>query len=887
MSVLGWRRMVLGGTSLVAMACGSTAKEGNTARESAPVCDLRHLRDVGFQQSVRRGSFTSQDATACNVACSKNDLASCVGRAIIDERGNIAGRDPLGALVKYERLCQRGVVTACAHVGIAALMGQGTLPDLQRGIALLESSCAAHDAWACRQLGTDYGDGIGLEKDEEKAFHYLTLACKEDETHECGALGAYLTKKESSHRDVVRGTELLQRACQADNGRACVILGLLHRNGAQDFHNDEQRIRPLLERGCALGQIEGCYELGLELRDGQHGTPDVATGWDLIMRACVGGWDEACTQTRDNPDVTIPLLEKKVAAQSREYRGLLGFVYGFASNAQYQNNEKAANTLREACDDRDMNACRLLGDMHFDSSYSQRDEVLGKQYLEKACAAGEPMACNQVAFPREITEEGVRKSTIRDIQWVERGCRLGGPTSCELLGQSYMVRNEGEVAVIQDLLRSACYRGKPSACNALGLFVLQTQPNAEGHRIVKSLTQRGCLAGDIHSCTNAAVIEIMAENANWILIKDFAQRSCAEDRPSECAPLGLANLGGPERNVPEAMKLLEKACAAKDSNGCEWLGHAFRGGVEGVTQDLPKSVEYTKKACNTGSGTACRAVGRMYLHGFGVHADADVAIDFFTKSCDLNSDAGCIELGKACWGKPNRCLSKNKPVTAEQLLDPLCTKGLSWACEVLGDGYSRDGNAAAGDAYRRGCFAAQNGATSCRKWGEWSSKDNQPFVAAAAIERALDGGDAEASTSAWELHQKGWLAPRMIAMKLVEACDKNNLTACHVRATMLLRQAEQMGGDEKEAVTLFEKACAGDVFGACMRLGQAHWCGFGGLNRNSTEAVKHWTHACAGNPISGPKGAAAIADPDASKGDERACKMLAARKEPGVNLCVR
>ena len=90
------------------------------------------------------------------------------------------------------------------------------------------------------------------------------------------------------------------------------------------------------------------------------------------------------------------------------------------------------------------------------------------------------------------------------------------------------------------------------------------------------------------------------------------------------------------------------ACELAHSNSCYRAGrHLERA------NHVARAMERYQQGCKGGSGTACRAAGRMYAHGIGVAVDAARAVDLYASArrhgrvhCDRGHAASCLAIGE-------------------------------------------------------------------------------------------------------------------------------------------------------------------------------------------------------------------------------------------------
>ena len=147
-----------------------------------------------FQQACRDGN-----ATACymyglplvtgdnaKVQDYREEGLSYIRRACIE--GEMRGCDVMGEnyykdkqylmAIKYlEPACNRGVRTACEHLGMIYRDGHDVRPDDVRTREFFEKACTLGSGDACFNIAIMYRGGFGVEKNRAKEKAYYKLGC--------------------------------------------------------------------------------------------------------------------------------------------------------------------------------------------------------------------------------------------------------------------------------------------------------------------------------------------------------------------------------------------------------------------------------------------------------------------------------------------------------------------------------------------------------------------------------------------------------------------------------------------------------------------------------------------------------------------------------------
>lgn len=169
------------------------------------------------------------------------------------------------------------------------------------------------------------------------------------------------------------------------------------------------------------------------------------------------------------------------------------------------------------------------------------------------------------------------------------------------------------------------------------------------------------------------------------------QRDCEAGKGRECFLLwevftkGLGVAPDAEKAKAyraKAVELWTKGCEANEVESCMMLGNvASQDGAE------PTALTHYTKACELGSGGACRSVATAYKRGHGVKKDKAKTAEFFTKSFTHDTKACAAENWIAClnvgWLYMDGEGVKQDQAKAGQHFIKACDKGVTKACDEL------------------------------------------------------------------------------------------------------------------------------------------------------------------------------------------------------------
>jgi TPR repeat protein len=274
-----------------------------------------------------------------------------------------------------------------------------------------------------------------------------------------------------------------------------------------------------------------------------------------------------------------------------------------------------ARMLAEACDLGDARACMHTGRLLLDGKGLPRDVTRGVGLLDRACVAGEVLAC-RVA-----------------VRW------LADPEHAHAVTEGTEVR-----ARLDRLLD--CLTGEGAACTEVALdysrgrdgYPRDLARSAEAY-------ERGCTLDQKVACNNLGDAYEYGDGVRRDLPRavELYDRACRGGEPLGCANLGhlIENGEGTPRDVPRARSLYRDACAAGDVYGCL---HEAMSAVESpaTPAEAQRALERWQRACDARSARACAFVGVLYEDGpDGYARDEDRSRWAMKRACDLGEPLGC------------------------------------------------------------------------------------------------------------------------------------------------------------------------------------------------------------------------------------------------------
>jgi len=245
-----------------------------------------------------------------------------------------------------------------------------------------------------------------------------------------------------------------------------------------------------------------------------------------------------------------------------------------------------------------------------------------------------------------------------------------------------------EVSEIKTTLNNGCESGSKKCCTTLGSLYADGYLSTQLIDDALKAWQKGCALDDSESCAFLSDYyngrfkskNIDADIARTYMDKalKLAKKGCKELKSEECTVYGSLLLFSSDRkDFQRAIESsLTKACLADNAEGCFYLGVKYAR----FEQQDDKGFKYFKKACALGESMACSVLSLTYMHGSPnnvIKKDISKAVEYGTKSCDMNDVKGCIILSKI--------FSKDLANEAEErkFLSKACNLGDKKSCRKL------------------------------------------------------------------------------------------------------------------------------------------------------------------------------------------------------------
>lgn len=293
---------------------------------------------------------------------------------------------------------------------------------------------------------------------------------------------------------------------------------------------------------------------------------------------------------------------------------------------------------------------------------------------------------------------------------------------------------------------------------------------------------------------------------------------------------------------------LHAHCERGDPVACNDLGYLIESGTQ-MRPDPALAAQYYEKACTGNAWAGCNNLGlilRSTLHGA---PDPARGLRLLRHACDAAEPLACRNLGWLFLTKSSTSLSRGEGM---RLLTESCESGLVTACgdlgllSVRGLGVPHDeryGAMRLRDACSRGSVK------SCADLGllllTAATFDRDAAAAVPALEYACQGGSMPACSALGALLAQSGDAPKVLrGHALMQRACSAALGATCSDWGMAHAEGWGMPQSERQAASLFYKACAGHEVSGCASYAERMQSGAGGVSVNPEGAVQMFSKAC-------------------------------------------
>ncbi|MGC4114106.1 MAG: tetratricopeptide repeat protein [Myxococcales bacterium] len=385
------------------------------------------------------------------------------------------------------------------------------------------------------------------------------------------------------------------------------------------------------KKKCDAGALDACWGLGVIKAEGKEGFADEKGALELFKKACDGGFAPGCasqaTATRD-PAASFALSQKACDLKSAPGCVQVGIKYrdgvGVAKDAK-----QAMAFAKKGCDGGETAGCIQAGMLLIDAG----DAKGAVKLLDAACNGGARDACHNLAI-LFAGGKSVAKDEARVAAMLEKSCDLGLVDDCELAARFAVEGKKDDPKAqqkSQSLIRKACELGSGPACYMASIKA----PDGDKAR----WAEKACAAELGEGCFKVGILAEEAKDLDRAV--DFHDRACRTGWKMGCET--ATELIGRGAGKAELAKVyfdtLLKACEAGQFAGCEMPVRVLRKGHPAIPKDVPRAVKILEKACEAKEAMSCAYLSQMFSFAVDLPKDEAKGESFRKKACALDEKA--------------------------------------------------------------------------------------------------------------------------------------------------------------------------------------------------------------------------------------------------------
>jgi len=499
-------------------------------------------------------------------------------------------------------------------------MGYGGSSCTRKGRCDGELFCPSHQAAPQRSYVTFQGVSVSLVL----AFTLCTLS---------GCGGAQSTARYPGDREWAASAEerILLEQCEGGDADLCLLLVAL-RAGVARTREGVREAGWFAERACAIGDVRGC-ELqrrlrslaGVETLDGYR--------WAVMAASCEARPAGPC--------------------------GTVVHVMRLARLSWFQEPERLLPRLSSACRQGESSACLGAGDLAF----ARNGFTSAASYYRSGCEAGSPEACFELGWGL-ATERGLSAERVEVADVFRVACGLGHARSCDLVAK--VVAQAWGVSFHNHAVRLALEAGylfgaPVESVDILGAYDVQVSGGPG--QWTPPPGAAACLADD---CVGDVLLLAALRRIDDATRDTALSEACHAGAPLACGVYGVA-----APTAQDAESSLQVACANGWFFACDRLQEpvpdatvlescdagqelaCFEAARRGLRVFDPHPLPMRAcsemgpcadavRACEEGSGMACRRAALMLVEGDRVFVDHRRATELMERGCALGDPDACF-----------------------------------------------------------------------------------------------------------------------------------------------------------------------------------------------------------------------------------------------------
>lgn len=415
-------------------------------------------------------------------------------------------------------------------------------------------------------------------------------------------------------------------------------------------------IEALANAGNATAQ----FHMGKVLTHGIGTTLDIGRGIAWYRLAILQG------ETRSHINLANLLLEgdaqpsdideaKQLYTKAAELGEPMGaFILGRLAAAgkgekgQRPNHVRSLELFHAAWDKGDKTAAWWIGYKLLTGDGVRRDEVLGRDWIDKSAHASCIGAIQQKGMDAE-NGRGREKSISDAADWYRRGADLGD-MECQFRLASLLLRGDGiakDGAQAALWLKRAAVRGDANAQRTLGIVYLLGIDVVRNVRFGRKWLSRAAENGDADAAWRLGQLLHQDEVPDLTAGTRWIEQAALAGHSEAQAALGASywHGHGVEPNPHLAFKWIHLSALQGEPQGLYLLGHLYRKGI-GVAVDYALAARYFRQAAERGNTKGQSYLGWCYINGDGVDRDIAEGMLWLARAAEQGEAAASRMIGR-------------------------------------------------------------------------------------------------------------------------------------------------------------------------------------------------------------------------------------------------
>jgi TPR repeat protein len=335
--------------------------------------------------------------------------------------------------------------------------------------------------------------------------------------------------------------------------------------------------------------------------------------------------------------------------------------------------ERGLVLLELACGGDDRASCTSLGMYYLGDDKGTDSQARARDLLSRMCDQDQAEACRGMALVRRLEDPLDLRGTRT---FLDKSCRLGDAQACEALAMAQLGDDfSGNRAQAMDALGIACSQGRRSSCFRLAQVML-TDPTKQQEGIRRMIAN--CEQGHSTSCIVAAFpfAPLFVNRPNCADAVKYAQRACVAKDEDGCAIVEACR-PTPPGDTSRAQRL-EWACERRSAISCLYWADLQQQRPGAESARIQSAYAIACRGLRDVSPVACVRSAVMDLQAAKSPAERDDLATLLRQACERQSSGeACCTLGQAYLD--GRTLAKDKK-RAKEFRDRGCDLGRKECC---------------------------------------------------------------------------------------------------------------------------------------------------------------------------------------------------------------